>query len=257
MLSLYKKATKDFDLRNVTGTLRVWRGDFRCLLDRNLVKRRRVRPVLGRKECPRVNIMKCLDNDQLNRPQAPDSEVYTHDVPATSPVSAYQLLFKRFRRVFADGVSALTDEYHMVLDESVRPVQQPPRRVPVAIRERLRETLEEKREIIARVTTPTPWISSMVVVPKKNGKLRICSDPMDLNRALHRENYPLPTIEEVASRLHGTKVSRPLMFPMASGMLFRMKSVRSVLSLIRHLEDTVKKGCRSGSDLHLKCFGVK
>ena len=257
MLSLYKKATKDFDLRNVTGTLRVWRGDFRCLLDRNLVKRRRVRPVLGRKECPRVNIMKFLDNDQLNRPQAPDSEVYTHDIPATSPVAADQLLSKRFRRVFADGVGVLAGEYHMVLDESVRPVQQPPRRVPVAIRERLRETLEEKREIIARVTTPTPWISSMVVVPKKNGKLRICSDPMDLNRALHRENYPLPTIEEVPSRLHGTNVSRPLMFPMASGMLFRMKSVRSVLSLIRHLEDTVKKGCRSGSDLHLKCFGVK
>ena len=220
--------------------MRVWRGDFRCLLDRNLVKNRRVRPVLGRKECPRVNIIKCLDNDQLNRPQAPDSEVYTHDVPATSPVAADQLLLKRFRRVFADGVGILAGEYHMVLDESVRPVQQPPRRVPFAIRERLRETLEdfEKREIIARVTTPTPWISSMVVVPKKNGKLRICLDPMDLNRALHRENYPLPTIEEVASRLHGTKVSRPLMFPMASGMLFRMKSVRSVLSLIRHLEDT-------------------
>ena len=147
----------------------------------------------------------------------------------------------------------------MVLDESVRPVQQPPRRVSFAIRERLRETLEyfEKREIIARVTTPTPWISSMVVVRKKNGKLRIFLDSMDLNRALHRENYHLLTIEEVPSRLHGTKVSRPLMFPMASGMLFRMKSVRSVLSLIRHLEDTVKKGCRSGSDLHLKCFGVK
>ena len=206
-----------------------------------------------------MNIIKCLDNDQLNRPQAPDSEVYTHDVPATSPIAADQLLFKRFRRVFADGVGVLAGEYHMVLDESVRPVQQTPRRVPFDIRERLRETLEdfEKREIIARVTTPTPWISSMVVVTKKNGKLRICLDSMDLNRALHRENYHLPTIEEVPSRLHGTKVSRPLMFPMASGMLSRMKSVRSVLSLIRHLEDTVKKGCRSGSDLHLKCFGVK
>ena len=43
----------------------------------------------------------------------------------------------------------------------------------------------------------------------------ICLDPMDLNRALQRENFPLPTIEEVASRLHGTKVSRPLMFPVA------------------------------------------
>ena len=31
-------------------------------------------------------------------------------------------------------------------------------------------------------------------------------DPKDLNRALQRENYPMPTIEEVASRLHGAKV---------------------------------------------------
>ena len=46
----------------------------------------------------------------------------------------------------------------MVQDKSVRPVQYPPRRVPFAICERLRETLEdlEKRESIARVTTPTP-----------------------------------------------------------------------------------------------------
>ena len=29
---------------------------------------------------------------------------------------------------------------------------------------------------------------------------------MGLNRALQRENYPLPTTEEVASRLHGKKV---------------------------------------------------
>ena len=31
-------------------------------------------------------------------------------------------------------------------------------------------------------------------------------DPKDLNRALQRENYPMPTIEEVASRLHGARV---------------------------------------------------
>ena len=80
---------------------------------------------------------------------------------------------------------------------------------------------------------------------------------MGLNRALQRENYPLPTTEEVASRLHGKTFSRPLMFPMASGMLFRMESVRSVLSLIRRLKDTTRKGCRSGSDLHLKRFRVK
>ena len=77
-------------------------------------------------------------------------------------------------------------EYHMELDETVKPVQHPPRRVPVAIRERLQEALEdlESREIVARVTTPTPWVSSMVVVSKPNGTLRICLDPKDLNRAL-------------------------------------------------------------------------
>ena len=48
----------------------------------------------------------------------------------------------------------------------------------------------------------------------------------------------------------GSKSRFAMMFPVASGMLFRMKSVRSVLSLIRRLEDTTGKGCRSGSDLH-------
>ena len=64
----------------------------------------------------------------------------------------------------------------------------------------------EKQGIIASVTTPTAWVSSMVVVPKKNGKLRICLDPKDLNQAIQREHYPLPTIEDVATRLHGAKV---------------------------------------------------
>ena len=46
----------------------------------------------------------------------------------------------------------------------------------------------------------------MVVVPKKNGTLRICLDPKDLNCAIQREHYPLPTIEDIATRLHGAKV---------------------------------------------------
>ena len=46
----------------------------------------------------------------------------------------------------------------------------------------------------------------MVTVTKKNGKLRICLDPRDLNRAIQREHYPLPTIEDIATRLHGAKV---------------------------------------------------
>ena len=169
-LHLYKKTTKDVDLCNVTpvntaiisygGTstpilgkvhLYVWRGHFRCLLDCNLVDSKKVRPILGRKVCLGMNIIQYLDNDQLNRPQEFDGEAYTHNVLASSPVSADQLI-KSFPRVFANGIGALAGEYHMVLNESARPVQHPPPRVPAgAICERLRETLEdlEKHEIIA------------------------------------------------------------------------------------------------------------
>ena len=78
----------------------------------------------------------------------------------------------------------------------------------MALRAKVKEALEdlEKQEIVTPVTSPTAWISSMVTVPKKNGKLRICLDLTDLNRTIQREHYPLPTIEDIATRLHGAKV---------------------------------------------------
>ena len=63
-----------------------------------------------------------------------------------------------------------------------------------------------KHQIISPVTKPTPWINSMVVVPKKNGTLRICLDPRDLNRYIQREHYQLPTIEDIATWLDKAKV---------------------------------------------------
>ena len=86
-----------------------------------------------------------------------------------------------------------------------RSVQHAPRRVPVALRDQLKAELDKMTEqgIIAPVTAPTPWDSSLVAVPKKNGMLRLCLDPEDLNKAVQREHYPLPTIEDVARRLQG------------------------------------------------------
>ena len=57
--------------------------------------------------------------------------------------------------------------------------------------------------IIAPVSEPTKWFSSMVVVEKKNNKIRICLDPCDLNKVSH---YPLPMIEQAAAHLSKAKV---------------------------------------------------
>ena len=60
--------------------------------------------------------------------------------------------------------------------------------------------------IIVPVDQPTDWVNAMVVVERKNtDKLRICIDPRPLNKAIKREYYHLPTIEEITTRLTGAK----------------------------------------------------
>ena len=60
--------------------------------------------------------------------------------------------------------------------------------------------------VIVKQNQPTPWVNSMVTVLKRNGKLRICIDPRDLNKAIQREHYPLKTIEDVVQGIPEAKV---------------------------------------------------
>ena len=64
----------------------------------------------------------------------------------------------------------------------------------------------EKIDVITKVTEPTEWVNSVVVTEKKNGKVRVCLDPRDLNKAIKREHYPMKTVEEVAAELAGATV---------------------------------------------------
>ena len=55
------------------------------------------------------------------------------------------------------------------------------------------------------ITEPMDWVNSMVTVVKPN-KVCICTDLRDLNKAIKREHHPMNTIEDVATRLCGSKV---------------------------------------------------
>ena len=55
-------------------------------------------------------------------------------------------------------------------------------------------------------TAPTDWCSPMVVVPKSDGKLRICVDLKRLNTAIQRERYMLPTIDDILHTLADAQV---------------------------------------------------
>jgi len=64
----------------------------------------------------------------------------------------------------------------------------------------------EQLGAIEKVDQPTEWVNSIVIVEKPDGNLRICLDPKDLNRAVQREHFQLPTAAEITSKLTGAKV---------------------------------------------------
>ena len=39
------------------------------------------------------------------------------------------------------------------------------------------------------------WVSPLVIVPKKNGKWRVCVDYRELNKATQKYHFPLPFID--------------------------------------------------------------
>ena len=116
-------------------------------------------------------------------------------------------LIAEFADVF-NGTGKLHGPYHLEIEADAIPVVHPPRKVPIAIKHEFKEELERlhKLGILAPVTEPTAWVSSMVVVKKPNGTLRICIDPKDLNKVLKRSHYPLPTIEDILPDLSRAKV---------------------------------------------------
>ena len=132
-------------------------------------------------------------------------QIPTVTVPGVSITTGITDLLDECKDVF-EGLGDLPGEYHIVTDDAVPPVEHPPRRVPVALRNQIKEKLDEMvaSDVSTPVTEPTEWVSSMLVIVKPK-KLRICLDPRHLNKAIRREHYQLPTVEEVATRLSQAK----------------------------------------------------
>ena len=110
--------------------------------------------------------------------------------------------------MFSKVLGCLPGEYNITVDQSYTPGVHAPRRLPIAICELVQEKLDEIEadDIIAKVAEPTPWVSSMLVVRKKNGDVHICIDAHALNKAVKICYYPMPTIEEIVARLPRAKI---------------------------------------------------
>ena len=126
----------------------------------------------------------------------------THKLPITK-----EYILKEYNDVFK-GVGTLPGgPYHIRLKEQYRPVQHPPRLVPIAMQTAYKTELERltKEGIITEVKEHTEWINSIVPVMKPNGSLRLCLDPKDLNKAIERNQWYSRTIDDILPELAKSK----------------------------------------------------
>ncbi|KFM72400.1 hypothetical protein X975_12067, partial [Stegodyphus mimosarum] len=115
-------------------------------------------------------------------------------------------VIQEFADVFT-GMGKLNGTVKIKIKENVTPHFAALRKVPLALHEKVKQELNRMVEtgIIAKVDEPTEWLSNMVVIntPKK---LRICLDPRQLNEAIQRPYYPIPTAEALMTKLQGCKI---------------------------------------------------
>ena len=116
-------------------------------------------------------------------------------------------LVKEYSDLFT-GLGKLKDyKVKLHIDQTVKPVAQPYRRVPFHVRRDIEAQIkaDEENDVIEDPKGPTPWVSPIVVVPKKTpGKVRVCIDMRVANEAIARERHATPTIPELISELNGS-----------------------------------------------------
>ena len=122
-------------------------------------------------------------------------------------ITTVEDLKKRYPKQF-DVIGNFEGEYHIKTDPNIPPVQHPRRKTPTEYQEKIEKELNklEQQKVITKVTEPTKWVNSMTYPMKPDGELCPCLDPKDLNKAIIREHYKPPTLEEITHKLSGAKV---------------------------------------------------
>lgn len=158
-----------------------------------------------------VNLMFLVTTDELEPILGLDAAVkygLVNNVNAINDCnSEAKNIINGHAKLFQEGGLIKCTPYHITLDENAIPKIHSARKVPLAIKPKLKQEIDDlvKRGVLEKIDEPTDWVHPIVTVIKPNGNLRVCMDPRDLNKYLKREHYALPTIESTLSELHGSQ----------------------------------------------------
>jgi len=105
------------------------------------------------------------------------------------------------------GVHPLVCTHHIYIKEGCKPIRQPQRRMNLALKDIVKEELQKLLDVgFMYPIADSEWVSPLVLVPKKNGKWRICVGYKELNKATKKDHFPLPSIDQVLDGMAGKKL---------------------------------------------------
>ena len=160
--------------------------------------------ILGLPTCTDLNLItmnfSMTSHKKEYKPSAVQQPICNQD-----PVAKKEIL-ERYGNCF-EGVGCFQGGFHITVDAAVPPAVHPPRSVLEALKEPLRKELDSlvTQGILAKVSEPTDWVSSLVCVTKSNGALRLCLDPKDLSRGIKRPHFLTLTLEDILPKLRSAR----------------------------------------------------
>jgi hypothetical protein len=106
------------------------------------------------------------------------------------------------------GLSCELVEHALPIMPGFRTYMQPPRNYNPELMDRIKEEIEQLlKAYFIRPCRYADWVSNIVPVEKKgSGKIRVCMDFWDLNRATPKDEYLMPIAEAMINRASGNKM---------------------------------------------------
>ena len=113
-------------------------------------------------------------------------------------------LCHEFKEIFAwtyrdmPGLDPSIATHKIPIRPDILPIKQKLRRMRPDIQDKVKQEVMKLLEAgFIRVANYPEWVANIVPVPKKGGKIRICIDYRDLNRASPKDDFPIPHIDMV------------------------------------------------------------
>jgi len=104
------------------------------------------------------------------------------------------------------GIHPSVYTHHIYIKEDRKPVRQPQRRMNRSLQDIVKEEVQKLLDAgFIYPISGSEWVSPLVLVPKKNGKWRICVDYRELSKATKKDHFRFPFIDQVLDGLAGKK----------------------------------------------------